>query len=124
MSIQKVFVIESDVTNNAKPICNHAKLVGITEMSIDVHLLDSLIGSSMGRHGSISSLIRVVRIIKVVGFFKGFHLFDHTISVFRIIFGDPGFYTGGIEDGHGCKSRIKLLADRFGQINQVVEHRL
>lgn len=52
MSIQKVFVIESDVTNNTKPICNNAKLVGVTKMPIDVHLLDSLIRSSMGRHGT------------------------------------------------------------------------
>ena len=93
-------------------------------MSINVHLLDSLIRSSMGRHGTIGSLIRVVRIIKVMGFFKGFQLFDNTVSIFGIIFSNPGFYTGGIEDGHGCKSRINLLADRFGQINQVVEHRL
>ena len=72
----------------------------------------------------LNSLVRGVRIIKVMGFFKGFQLFDNTVSVFGIIFSDPGFYTGGIKDGHGCKSRIKLLADWFGQLNQVVEHRL
>lgn len=39
--------------NNAKLICNNTKLVGVTEMPINVHLLDSLIRSSMGRHGRI-----------------------------------------------------------------------
>ena len=62
--------------------------------------------------------------IEVVSFGKSFQLLDDTVCVFRIVFSDPGFYPGGIKDGHGCKGRIKLLADRFGQINQVVEHRL
>ena len=47
MSLKEVFVIKSNVTDDAKTICNDAKFIGVTEMSIDVHLLDCLIGSRM-----------------------------------------------------------------------------
>ena len=78
-------------------------------MPIDVHLLNSLIGSNMGRHGTIDSFIRAVRIIKIMGFFKEFQMFDNTVSIFGIIFSDPCFDIGGRENGHGCKSRIKFF---------------
>ena len=72
MSIEKVLVVESDVTDNAKTICDDAEFIGVTEMSVDVHLLYSLIGSSMSWHRAISSFVRIVRIIKVLGFLKSF----------------------------------------------------
>ena len=50
MSTKKLFVIESDVANNTKPIGNDTKFVGIAEMSIDIHLLYCLIGSGMSWH--------------------------------------------------------------------------
>ena len=93
-------------------------------MSVDIHLLNCLVSGSMGGHRAIGSFVRVIILIEVVSFGKSFQLLDDTVCVFRIVFSDPGFYPGGIKDGHGCKGRIKLLADRFGQINQVVEHRL
>ena len=36
---------------------------------------------------------------------------------------DNTINTGGIKDCHGSKGRIKTLADRFGQINKMIEHR-
>ena len=50
MSLKEVFVIKSNVTDDAKTICNDAKFIGVTEMSIDVHLLDCLIGIRMSLH--------------------------------------------------------------------------
>ena len=41
-------------------------------MSIDVHLLDCLIGSRMSWHRAISSFIRIIGIIKVMGLFESF----------------------------------------------------
>ena len=35
MSLKEVFVIKSNVTDDAKTICNDAKFIGVTEMSID-----------------------------------------------------------------------------------------
>ena len=54
---------------NVKPISHNAELVGIAEMSIDLYLLDCLIGS-MNWHGAISSFVRIIGIIKVIGFFQ------------------------------------------------------
>ena len=70
MSLKEVFVIKSNVTDDAKTICNDAKFIGVTEMSIDVHLLDCLIGSRMSWHRAISSFIRIIGIIKVMGLFE------------------------------------------------------
>ena len=72
MSLKEVFVIKSNVTDDAKTICNDAKFIGVTEMSIDVHLLDCLIGSRMSGHGAISCFVRIIGIIKVMGFLKAF----------------------------------------------------
>ena len=124
MSLKKVLIVKSDITDNTKTIGDDTEFIGITEVSVDIHLLDRLVGGSMRGHRAISGFVRVIIFIKVVSFGKSLQLFDDTVCIFGIIFSDPGFYTGSIEDSHGCKSRIKLLADRFGQINQMVEHGL
>lgn len=88
---QKVLVVESDVTNNTKPVRNNAKFIGVTEMSIDVHLLDCLIGSRMSWHRAISSFIRIIGIIKVMGFFESLQLLDNTVGIFGVVFCNPCF---------------------------------
>ena len=45
-----ILVVESDVTDNTKTICDNSKFIGITEMTIDVHLLYCLIGGGMSWH--------------------------------------------------------------------------
>ena len=70
MSLQEPFVIKSDITDNTKPIGYNAELIGIAEMSIDIHLLDCLVGGSMSWHGAISSFVRIIGIIKVMGFLE------------------------------------------------------
>ena len=67
MGFEKILVIESNVMDYAKSICNDAKFISVTEMLIDVHLLDCLIGSRMGWHGTISSFVRSIGIIKAMG---------------------------------------------------------
>ena len=63
VSIQKVFPVKADISDNAKPVCHDAEFKGITEMSVDVHLLDSRISGGMRRHRAVGSFIRVERII-------------------------------------------------------------
>ena len=65
-------LLKSDILTNAKPVCNDAEFKGITEMSIDIHLLDGRISGGVGRHGAVGSFIRVEGIIQPVGFLKVF----------------------------------------------------
>lgn len=88
-------------------------------MSINVHLLYCLIGSSMSWHGSVSCFVRIIGVIKVMEFFESIQLLDNTVGIFRVVFCNPCFNTRGIKDCHGSKSRIKFLADQFGQINKI-----
>ena len=52
-----------------------------------------------------------------MGFLKTLQLFNNTVGVLRIIFRNPCFNTGGIEDCYVGKNWIQLLAYRFGQVN-------
>lgn len=70
MSLKEVFVIKSNVTDDAKTICNDAKFIGVTEMSIDVHLPECLIESSMSWREAISSFVRIIGVIKVMRFLE------------------------------------------------------
>ena len=124
MSLKEVFVIKSNVTDDTEAIRNDAEFIGVTEMSINVHLLYCLVRGSMCGHGTVGCFVWIIRIIKVMGFFESFQLFDDAVYVFRIIFCNSSFNTGGIKDCYGSKMGIQLLADRFGQINEVIEHRL
>ena len=49
MSLQKILVIERDVTDNAKTVGHNAEFIGIAEMPINVHLLYCCISSGMRR---------------------------------------------------------------------------
>ena len=93
-------------------------------MSIDIHLLDGRVCSSMGGHGTIGSFVRVIGIIQVVSFFEGFELLDDTIDILWIVFRDPCFNPGGVKEYHGSLLLINTLADWFRQVNKVIEHGL
>ena len=56
------------MADDAETIGNDAKLEDIAKMSIDIQLLDFRIRGSMGRHGSVGSLIRIVGFIKALSF--------------------------------------------------------
>ena len=122
MGIEKIFVVESDVTDNAKTICNDSEFMGMTEVPIDVHLLYCLIGSGMSWHRTISCFVRIVETIKVMEFLKSFQLFDNAVGIFQVIFRNSYLNSGGIKDCHGSKSRIEFLTDWLSQINKVIEH--
>lgn len=70
MSGKKVFIIKGDITYNAKTVRSDDEFIGIADMSVDIHLLDCRVRSRMGRHGTISSFIRIIRIIQTFCFFK------------------------------------------------------
>ena len=93
MGFEKFFIIESNIPNNTKPVGNDAEFKGIAEMSIDVHLVDSRIRGSVGRHRTVSGFIRIVGIIKLMGFLKGFQLLDDAVGIFGIVFRNPRFNT-------------------------------
>ncbi len=50
-----------------------------------------------------------------------FESFDDTVGILGIIFRNPGFYAGGIEDGHRSPGRINCLADWFSKVDQAVK---
>ena len=124
MSIQEIFIVKSDIADDTEPVGDHAEFIGIAEMSVGVHLLDGRIGGGMGGHRTISSLVRIKILIKVVCFGKCFQLFDDAVGILWIIFGAPGFDTRGIKDSHRSEMRIEFLAYRFRQINHTVKHSL
>lgn len=84
VGIQKVFVIKADILDNTKPVCQDAEFKGITEMTVDVYLLDGWIGGGVGRHRAVGSFIRVERVIQSIRFFEGFQLSDDMVGIFGI----------------------------------------
>lgn len=63
-------IVERYVADNTKSIGNDTEFIGITEVTIGVHLLYRLIGCSVSWHGTISCFVRIIGIIEVAGFFK------------------------------------------------------
>lgn len=110
--------------DNAQTICDNAKFVGITKMPVNVKLLNIGICGSMGRHGAVSSLVRVIVLIKMHGLCICFELFDNTVGIFGIVFRNPGLYARGIKDGHISPGRIDCLTDWLSKIDQVVKKEL
>ncbi len=124
MGFEKIFVVKGNMPDDAQPVCKDTEFKSIAEMPIDVHLPDGGVGGGMGRHGAVGGFIGIKGIVQIVGFFKGFELFDNAVVIFGIVFRHLGFNAGGIEERHGCFFQINPLADRFGQINKVIKHRL
>ena len=54
----------------------------------------------------------------------GFELFDDTVGIFGIVFGDPGLNFGRIKNGHICFCRIDGLTDWFRKINKLIKNKL
>ena len=121
MRIQKILVVKVKVADNAKPICDDTDFIGIAKMSVDIKLLDLVIGGSMGWHGTISSFVRIIVRIKMICFCICFKLFNNAIGKLGVILSHPGFNAGRIKNGHICFCRIKSLADWFGKINEVIK---
>ena len=65
------FPAKGNVPYDAKPVGEDAEFIGKAEMPIDVHLPDSRIGSGVGGHRTISSLIGIIGIIRPICFFEG-----------------------------------------------------
>ena len=75
----------------------------------------------MGRHGTVSGLIRVITFIKALGFGISFQLSDNPVGVFGIIFGNKSLNTGRIKNGHISPGRINRLAYGFGKIHKMIK---
>ncbi len=73
MGGKEVLIEKGDIPDNTKPVGHNAKLIGVAEMPIDIHLLNGVIGSGMGRHGVISGFIRGIGIIQHLAFLKVFN---------------------------------------------------
>ncbi len=71
----------------------------------------------MGRYG----FIRVKGIVHLFCFFEGFQLFDDTVCIFGIAFCNPCLNTGCVKERHGSFLCINTMADRFGQVNKMIE---
>ena len=69
MGYEKIFVVKGNMSDDTQPVCNDAEFKGITEMPVNVHLLNRRISGSMRRHGTIGGFIRVKGIIQPVRFF-------------------------------------------------------
>ncbi len=122
MCFQEILVIKSDIPYNAKPIGDNTEFKGVAKMPVNVHLLDGGIGSGVGRHRTISCLVRVKRIIQVMGFLKSFELPDDAVGIFGVVFFHPGFNAGGIKQDHGSFFQINLLANWFGKVYKTLKH--
>ena len=83
-----------------RPISNDAEFKGITEMAVNVHLLNGWIGGGMGRHGAIGGFVRVIGVVEAICFFEGFKLLYDTVGVFGIIFCYPCFNARGVKEQH------------------------
>ena len=120
----KIFVIKRNMADDAKAIGNDAELEDVAKMSIDIQLLDFRIRRSVGGHGSVGSLIRIVGFIKALSFRICLKLPNDPMGIFRIIFGNECFNSGRIEDGHICICGINGLADRLCNINKLIKYEL
>jgi len=45
-----------------------AKFESITEMTVNVHLLNGRIGGGMGRHKVLGGFVRIIEVIQAIGF--------------------------------------------------------
>lgn len=124
MSLKKVLVIKGNIPDNAESVGNNTEFISITEMPVNVHLLNGWIGGGMGRYGAVGGFIRVKGIVRPFCFFEGFKLFDDTVGIFGIVFCNPCLNAGGVKEKHGSFLCINTMADWFGQVNKMIEHGL
>ena len=87
-------------------------------MAVNEKLLNIRIRGGMGRHGSISSPVRVEIFVKMHGFGISLELFDNAVGILGVIFGNPCFYARGIKDGHSGLRRVDGLTDGLRKIDQ------
>ena len=114
-----VIISKNDVADNTKPVGKDGKLIGIAEMSVDVHLFGIRGGSGTGRHKPISHGVRINIGLVLV---KGFEFSDEGIEGFGVVFADVKLNTGGIKGKDLCQSGIDHLADGFRIIHHLLKH--
>lgn len=112
------------MADDAQSVGDNAELEDIAKMPIDIELLNLRISRSMRRHGTISSLIRIIGFIKALSFRICLKLLDDPVRILGIIFGNKCFDAGRIKDGHICFCRVNRLADGFSNINKLIEYEL
>lgn len=110
--------------DNAQAIGDDTEFENITEMAVDIKMLDLRIGGGMRRHGVIGCRIRIVVLVKAHRFRICFPLFNDPVCVFGIVFSCEGFNTGRIKDRHICFDEIDCLTDWLCKVNKVVKDHL
>ncbi len=121
MGSLKVVIKENNIPDNAKAIGEDGKLIGITEVAIDIHLLCIRAGGGAGGHKAIGHEVRVcIRVIFIVGF-EGL---NEEIEGFGVVFPDIKFNAGGIKGEDAGKGGINELAEWFCKIGHLPEHKL
>lgn len=116
----KVSIKENNIPDDAETIGKDAELIGIAEMSIDIHLFCVRGRDRSGRHEAIGHLVRIhIRIILI----ESLKSFDEGIEGLGVIFGDKEFNAGGIKSKDVCEGRINEPTDGFCEINHVSEHK-
>lgn len=124
MVVKIILIIEIKGADNDKAIGKEAKLISIAEMAIDILLLNFMVCGCGRGHRRVGCLVRVVGVLKMMGFCICFQLADDTICVFGVVFGDIGFNPGCIEQEHRSQIGIYFLADRFRDVNETVKYGL
>lgn len=120
MASLKAIIKENNIPDDAEAIGKDAELIGIAEMSIDIHLFCIRGRGRSGRHETVSHLVRIhIRIILI----ESLKPFDERIESFGVIFGDKEFNARGIKGKDIGEGRINELADRFCEINHLPEHK-
>lgn len=112
------------MADDTQAISDNAEFIGITEMPVNVKLLNVGICSGIGGHVIVGGFVRIIIIIKVHCFCVGRELFNNVVGISRVVFRNPCFYTGGIKDDHIGFSRVNGMADGFSKVNKLVEDRL
>ena len=124
MMIKEILIIEADMPYNAQAVRDNAEFISIAEMAVNVEPFNFRAGGGMGRHGAVSSFIRVVAVIKMHSFCVGFELFDDAVGILWIIFRNPCLYAGRIKNGHISLAGINGAADWLGKVNQPFKNSL
>lgn len=116
----KVIIKENNIPDDAETIGKNAELIGIAEMTIDIHLFCVRGRDRSGRHETISHLVRIhIRIILI----ESLKSFNEGIESLEVIFGDKEFNARGIKGKDISEGRINELADGFCEINHLTEHK-
>ncbi len=95
MILFEIIIQKSNVRDDALPIGDKGKLMGITEVTIDVHLFGSKRSFGSRRHQMISHFIGInIRFV----FICRFQSFDQSVERFGIVFSHINLNVGGTDN--------------------------